>query len=300
MGKELSGVGPGIAAGSTFGPWGAAIGGAVGLVGGIESANKAQSYEQQQQNALDADQAARQKYIEQQQATFQPIQQQMAQDAANPMPLNYGANLGNINAQTLQAQNHLGGVLASRGMTGSGSEAAGLQGLETGRVGELSQAFNTGMNARRQLGLNLLQSYKPLENAQFGEGALGQQMLFGADQQGIYNQGAQQGFAALGKGIAGMSGLQLPGGGGTSMPNAGGGIGVGDLNSDTQMALGENSTPYQSAMPQGWSMDQTGPMAQSQTSMPQGWDMSMSGGVPAETNGSGLNLPNMFAVQGAE
>jgi hypothetical protein len=152
------------------------------------------------------------------------------------------------------------------------------------------------MNARRQLGLNLLQSYNPLGNAQFGSGALGQQMSFGANQQGIYNQGAQQGFGALGKGLAGMSGLQLPGGGQTSMPNASGGIGVGDLNSNTQMALGENSTPYQSAMPQGWSMDQSGPS----TAMPQGWDMSMSGGVPTETNSSGLNLPNMFAVQGAE
>ena len=302
MGSELSGAGSGAAAGSAFGPWGAAIGGAVGLIGGMESANKASDYEQQQQNALNADQAARQKYIEQQQATFQPIQQQMAQEAANPMPLNYGANLGNINAQTLQAQNHLGSVMASRGMAGSGQEAAGLQGLEAGRVGELSSAFNTGMNARRQLGLNLLQSYNPLGNAQFGQGALGQQMGFGANQQGIYNQGAQQGFGALGKGLAGMSGLQLPGGGQTSMMTPGGGMGVGDLNSNTQMALGENSTPYQSAMPQGWDMNQSGPMAQGQTAMPQGWDMSMSGGVPADMGGmsQGLNFMNPFAIQGAE
>ena len=82
MGSELSGAGSGAAAGSAFGPWGAAIGGAVGLIGGMESANKASDYEQQQQNALNADQAARQKYIEQQQATFQPIQQQLAQEAA--------------------------------------------------------------------------------------------------------------------------------------------------------------------------------------------------------------------------
>ena len=75
-----------------------------------------------------------------------------------------------------------------------------------------------------------------------------------------------------------------------------------DLNSNTRMALSENSTPSQTAMPQGWDMSQSGPMAQGQTSMPQGWDMSMSGGVPAETGGmsQGLNLMNPFAIQGAE
>ncbi len=195
------GVGTGAAIG---GPWGAAVGGAVGLVGGLMAGNKASGYEAQQEAALKADTLAREKYLSEQAAINGPIQQRMATEAASPTPLNFGANLGNINQQTQLAQQRLFGQMARMGMSNSGQEAAGVQGLEAGRVGQLSQAFNTGLNARTKLGMGLLQKYNPLENAKFGEGALGQQMKFGAGEQALYNGAMQQGLSAVGKGIAGV------------------------------------------------------------------------------------------------
>jgi hypothetical protein len=174
------------------------------LLGGIEGEEKQNAYESQQQQALAADQARRDALVAQQQAIYGPIQQQMAQEAANPMPLNYGANLGNINRQTQMAGQALDANMAKRGMTGSGLQAAGMQGLEVGRVGELSSAFNSGLNARRELGMGLLQHYNPLGNAELQTGGLEQQMGFGTREQDLYNKSMQEGFGAVGKGLGGF------------------------------------------------------------------------------------------------
>ena len=201
----LIGAGAGAMVG---GPAGASLGMGLGsalegTIGGIQSGNQAQSYERQQQAALQADAAARQQFLQRENTLYGPMRQQMFQEAASPYPLNYGPAAGNINAQTLGAQQRMSGVMASHGMGGSGLEAAGLQGLETGRVGELSQAFQRGMQARTQLGMNLLQGYNPTQQAQFGQGGLPYQMQFGGAQQGIYNKGMEQGMGAIGPGLAG-------------------------------------------------------------------------------------------------
>ena len=72
----------GAASGSALGAWGAAVGGAVGLIGGIESGNKADEYQKQQQQALAADQAKRDQYVAQQQALYAPTQQKLLEEAA--------------------------------------------------------------------------------------------------------------------------------------------------------------------------------------------------------------------------
>ena len=131
------------------GGWGALAGGAIGLIGGIEASNKADSYENLQRQALAGDQAAREKLMASQEAAYGPMRQQLLQEAQNPTPLNYGQASGQINSQAIQSQNQLGGAMAKRGMTGSGAEAAGLQGIEKNRVGELSSAFQNGLQARQ-------------------------------------------------------------------------------------------------------------------------------------------------------
>ena len=215
--STLQGAGAGASVG---GPWGAAVGGLMGLAGGIMSGNKESAYEDQQRAALAADQAKRDAFSAQQAQVYQPIETQMAHEAASPLPMNYGANLGAINTQAQQSQQRLGGQMAKMGMVGSGAQAAGQQGIEMGRVGELSSAFNTGLQARNKLGMDLLQRYNPLGNTQLDVGALTSSMKFGAGQQALANQGMQQGFGAFGKGLAGViNGLNKPGTPGTQQPD---------------------------------------------------------------------------------
>lgn len=309
--STVQGAGAGFAVG---GPWGAAVGGVIGLAGGIMSGNKESGYEQQQKAALAADQAKRDAFAAQQAQVYQPIETQMAHEAASPLPMNYGANLGAINTQAQQSQQRLGGQMAKMGMVGSGAQAAGQQGIEMGRVGELSSAFNTGLQARNKLGMDLLQHYNPLGNTQLDVGALTSSMNFGAGQQALANQGMQQGFGAFGKGLAGVlnGGLKLPGGTTNDGTNGTAENGV-DMNSpyvqENNMAAAAGVPEQYSALPlQGFGgnpgMGSTGtPSGGSE--FPAGWDISQTGGgVPAETGtpptdmGGGLNLWDSFAVAG--
>jgi hypothetical protein len=293
---------------------GTAIGGIMGLAGGILSGKKESEAEAQQRAALAADQAKRDAFTAKQEAVFGPIETNLAHEAASPLPMNYGANLGAINTQAQQAQQHLGGQMARLGMTGSGAEAAGLQGIEHGRVGELSQAFNTGLQARNKLGMDLLQRYNPLGNTQLQTGALPQAMSFGANQQKLAVGGMEQGFGAFGKGVAGvLNGLNKPGAPNATDPTQTSDYANNNSNSIAdqlnQLSPGFSPTGYNtgsSPMDLGYTgMGFTGmPSAQSQE-FPAGWDMSQTGGaaapqmsqVPAETGG-GLNLWNPFAVAG--
>jgi hypothetical protein len=296
--QAVSSAASGAAAGSVAGPWGAAIGGAVGLIGGIESGNEASNYQKQQQAALAADQAKRDAYVAQQQALYAPTQQKLLEESANPTPLNYGANLGQINKQTLGGEQRLDATMAAHGMTGSGLQGAGMQGLEMGRVGELSSAFNTGLNARTSLGMNLLQHYNPLGNAQFGEGALPQQMQFGASQQAMANTAMQQGMGAFGKGLAGvMNGMGQPTQGQQYNPNAvlQDNV-VNGMNANPSQMSNDEAMAQQmpGGMPPGLQLPNNGQI------MPDNWTMNQSGQnqtmgqVPAETPDlSGLGAFNM-------
>jgi hypothetical protein len=284
----ISGGVQGAESGSALGPWGAAVGGAVGLIGGIESGNKADEYQKQQQQALAADQAKRDQYVAEQKAQYAPTQQKLLEEAANPTPLNYGANLGQINQQTQQAGQRMDASMAAHGMTGSGLQGAAQQGLEMNRVGELSSAFNTGLNARTSLGLDLLQKYNPL----------GQQMKFGATQQNEANSAMQQGMGAFGKGLAGvMNGLGQPTQQTQYNPNA--------VMQDNVVS-GMNANPSQMSNDQAMAEQMPGGMSPGLQlnpagyGMPDNWTMNQSGQnsnmgqVPAGTPDlSGLSAFNM-------
>ena len=296
----------GIAAGASVGgPWGAAVGGLMGLAGGIMGGKKESAYEEQQKAALAADQAKRDQFAAQQAAVYGPIQKQLGEEAANPTPMNYGANLGAINTQAQQAQQRLGGQMAKEGMIGSGAQAAGQQGIEMGRVGELSQAFNTGLQARNKLGMDLLQHYNPLGNTQLQTGALPSAMKFGAGEQASATAGMQQGFGAFGTGLAGViNGLNKPGGnpggqqplsanayGDWDLANSGGGASPAGLGFGGNPGMGSTSAQSGgSEFPAGWDMFQTGGTA----AVP-----AESGGTPTDAGG-GLNLWNPFAMAEGE
>lgn len=303
--STLQGAGAGFTVG---GPMGAAVGGLVGLAGGIMSGNKESEYEQQQKAALAADQAKRDAFVTQQEARYAPTQQKLLEEAANPSPLNYGLNLGNINEQSQKSEQRLNATMAAHGMTGSGLQGAGLQGIETGRVGELASAFNTGLQARTNLGMNLLQHYNPLGDTQLQTGALPSAMGFGAGQQALANQGMQQGFGAFGKGLAGvLNGVKTPGATPDPQMTSQAAMNNSENIGDQLSLLSPNNT---GASPEdlgfggnpgmGWTGTPSGG-----SEFPAGGDMSQTGGgVPAETGtpptdmGGGLNLWDSFAVAG--
>ena len=204
MGQGATGAASGAMSGAALGPIGAIGGAALGFIGGEKASEQAQAMEDQQAAALKADQQARQTYLAQQQNAFGPIQQQLTQEAASPLPLNYGAMSGQINQNYDTAQRNAAAQMASRGMSGSGLQGGQIQGLEMGRAGALAGAFQNGLQARQQLGMNLLQHYNPLGNAQFGAGALGAQMQEGQYQQTAATTAANNAYGALGKGLGSL------------------------------------------------------------------------------------------------
>ena len=275
-GGALQGAASGALGGAALGPFGALGGAALGFIGGQEAENKQNAYEQQQQQALDADQARRNALVGSENAAYGPIRQQLTQEAANPMPLNYGANLGQINQQTQNAQQGLDANMAKRGLTGSGLQASGMQGLQSGRVGELAKAFDTGMNARRQLGMNLLQHYNPLGDASLQTGALGQQMHFGQSEQDLYNKSMQQGYGAVGKGLGGfLSGFN---------PGAQGSLGGTAGPSGTAIpGFDQNNDMTQAVLAQGNGIDSSGGGGQS--------FYDMNGGIPLNPQSETFQSP---------
>jgi len=199
-----SGMAQGAQAGSSMGPWGAAIGGVAGLFGGISNANKADDAKFAQIQALQADQIKRDQFASQEKNAFDPMRQRLLDEAANPNPLNYGPMAGAINQNYDAAQRNSATQMAQRGMTGSGLQGGQIQGLEMGRAGALAGAFQTGLQARQNLGMNLLQHYNPLGNAQLQVGALPQQVQNGEFQQQLATNQANNAFAAAGKGLGAL------------------------------------------------------------------------------------------------
>ncbi len=256
--SALGGAAQGAAAGAAIGgPWGAVIGGVAGAAGGIMSGNKAKAYEKQRQEAIALERYKREKYATDQQNLYGPIQQRLTQEAANPSPLDYGQNAAQVNQTTAGAERNLDAQMAARGMTGSGLQASGLQGLEMNRVGSLSSMFQQGLDARRKLGMGLLQNYNPLANQQFASGTFGAEQGFLGGQQDLYNNAAQQGMQGFGQGLGSLAqyfmqqrgGQQGMGGfGGSSDANAMGGFGAENTMQGQMGGLGYNPYPTRGAI----------------------------------------------------
>lgn len=306
MGAIGKGAAEGAGTGAALGPWGAAGGAVLGAVGGIEAGKQADKYQDQQFNTLAADKTARDAFMAKQNATFQPIQTQLTQEAANPNPLNYGQMAGQINQTADQSNRRMDAGMAARGMTGSGLQAGALQGNEMGRTGALAGAFQTGLQARQQLGMGLLQHYNPLGNAQFGQSALGQNMAFGQNQQVLGINAANNAWGAAGKGLGALTTLmsnpnQSPG----IQGSMGQGLGLGNTQGsgagEQQGAQsywsqpGNNYTPYgapASTGPTSFTPDTNG-MISGGLNLPQD-------GFQMPTMGSDLNgMQDMFGGLGS-
>lgn len=150
----------------------------------------------QQQGAANSQLALQQGFMDQQNSMYGPLMSQYVHEASGDKPLDYGLMSGQIQGGYDAAQRNLQGMLAARGMSASGLGGAGATGLEIGRAGALANAFQTGMDRRRQLGLNVLQHYNPAANVQGVAGAYGNLQNMYGQYSGMYGQAAAQGYGS--------------------------------------------------------------------------------------------------------
>jgi len=136
-----------------------------------------------------------------QQQLYGPLEQNLVQQASSNQPMYYGQMSGQINAGVNAGERGLDTQMASRGMTGSGLQAGGIQGMEMGRQGTLANAFQTGLQMRTALGQTMLQRYQPMFTQQLMSGATTQAANAQTQQQMFYANAAQQGWNNVGKGL---------------------------------------------------------------------------------------------------
>jgi len=183
------------------------------MVVGAYNANqsgKAAGKATDQQNAMyQQDLASRQAFQAQQQQMYGPLEQKMIEQASSDQPLYYGQMSGAIQGNYDQAQRGLNTQMAMRGMSGSGLQGAQSTGLEMGRAGALSGAFQQGLQARTALGMNVLQRYNPFQNQANVQQGLGQMGEFYGQQANKFNQAAASGWGMVGQGASDLMQNQL-------------------------------------------------------------------------------------------
>ena len=166
----------------------------------------------QQQAMYQRDLDSREAFQRQQQQLYGPLEQKMIEQASSDQPLYYGQMSGAIQGNYDQAQRGLNTQMAMRGMSGSGLQGAQSTGLEMGRAGALSGAFQQGLQARTNLGMNVLQRYNPAQNQQNMQQGLGQMGGFYGQQAQNFGNAAQQGWGMVGQGAGALMQNQLLGG----------------------------------------------------------------------------------------
>lgn len=175
---------------------------------GAYSANKASQQQSHamnmQQQAANAQLALEQQFMQQQQGLYGPLERQMVQEASSTQPLDYGLLAGNVQNQYGAAQRNLQASLASRGLSASGIASGANTGLEIGRANALSQAFQQGLDRRRQLAMGVLSRYNPGANVQGVAGAYGNQQNLYGQYAGMYGQAAQQGYGQVGQALGSL------------------------------------------------------------------------------------------------
>jgi len=163
----------------------------------------------QQQAMYQRDLDSREAFQRQQQQLYGPLEQKMIEQASSDQPLYYGQMSGAIQGNYDQAQRGLNTQMAMRGMSGSGLQGAQSTGLEMGRAGALSGAFQQGLQARTNLGMNVLQRYNPAQNQQNMQQGLGQMGGFYGQQAQQFGNAAQQGWGMVGQGASDLMQNQL-------------------------------------------------------------------------------------------
>lgn len=187
-------------------PAGAVAGG--GLLYNVYSSERASrrsaSAQSEQQRAYEQDLALRRQFLEQQQGLYGPLEQQLVDQARSPLPLFYGPLSGQVQRSYDASGRNLATQFAQRGLSGSNLQGATLQGLELGRAGALSTAFQQGLQQRLALAQNVLSRYQPLANTQNVSQGLGQLGGFYGQQAQLYGQAAAQGWQNVGQGLQGL------------------------------------------------------------------------------------------------
>jgi len=179
----------------------ALIGIAAGAYEANQSSQAAKDAQGKQEKALGSQLANSQQYQQQQAATYGPIEQGLTREAQSSEPLYYGQMAGAINQNVGAAERNLSTQMAARGMGGQGPQAGVLGGMEMGRAGTLAQAFQSGLQARTQLGQQLLGRYNPAQGVGMENQALSQISGMEGNQQTFYANAAQRGWGNVGQGV---------------------------------------------------------------------------------------------------
>ena len=182
----------------------AAIGGGLGMMSAGKNAKSAsnamQSQERMQEQQLDFQKQQYQRYLN----LYGPIEQQLAGQAHSSQPLFYDQNAAAIKQNYANAGRNLSSQMSMRGMAGSGQDAAAMGGLASQQAGALSGAYNTGMQNRLNLGMQLT-NHSPLQSA--GQGVSGSMQgmanLYG-NQANLYNNASMMGGQAVGNASGGL------------------------------------------------------------------------------------------------
>jgi len=202
----LSGAASGAAAGSVIGPWGTVIGGAVGAVGGLMGASKnskaASSAQAQQEQAMQDDLNFRKMQYNYEQQITAPARQKYLAEAMDPGSVNYEGASGAIKQQYGNAA-HTSPY--NYGTGDSGLTSARNTTLAMGQASDLSGAYRSGLDKKT----GMLQVAAGAGNPVGAGAGVGQAYsnlggMYGQQNQ-MYNNAAQQGWAAAANGIGGIA-----------------------------------------------------------------------------------------------
>lgn len=182
-----------------------ALGAAGSMLGANKSASAASSAQASQERMAGADLAFRQQQYNRYLGLMGPIEEQLSREAQSSQPLDYDKNKAQISQNYGQAQRNIGSAMGMRGMAGSGLDMGAMRGAAFGQANEMGNAYATGLQNRRNLGLSLT-GRGQIQNAATGVmgGMQNMSNLYG-QQAGMYNQAAAQGWQNFGQGLQGMA-----------------------------------------------------------------------------------------------
>ena len=175
------------------------VGGGASMAGASKSANAASAASDAQKASAAGDLAFRQKQYDRYLGLIGPIEDKLSAEAQSNQPLDYDQNAARIKQNYANASRNITSSMGMRGMAGSGLDAGAMRGAALQQAGDLSGAYATGLQNRRNLGLTLANKNQ-IQNAAtgVGQGMQGLTNLYG-QQAGMYNQAAAQGWQGFGQ-----------------------------------------------------------------------------------------------------
>lgn len=179
------------------------IGGAASMMGANKAGKAASSAADQQRNLSLQDLMFRQKMYEDEQRLYGPLRQRLVNEAMSDRPLGYDVTSGQIR-RAYADQNRRALGLAYQ-MPGSGLMSNALQSGRLNLASDLANAYQRGMDARRQMGMAVAGGDKSAQLGMNYSQGLGNLSNFYGQQANQFNQAAAQGWQNFGQSLSGLA-----------------------------------------------------------------------------------------------